>query len=379
MVMESPFPPFDPGHPDAEDGPSRRRVPFRHIVPNLITILAICAGMTGVRLAFEGRFELAVAMVLGAAFLDGIDGRVARLLKGQSRFGAEMDSLADIVNFGVAPGLVLYAYMLNDAGSFGWIAALLYASACALRLARFNTMLDDPKRPKWQSAFFVGVPAPAGAGLAMLPLYLSFVGLDLGLPKVTAVLVVGLSGADRAADGEPPSDLVGQGRRHPRQARLRHPDHPRRRPLRRGAAQLLLGDADRDGLRLYALDLLLGPRLRAADAPRGEDAHRFASGVAIRLPARRGLRRARDSPGSGRPARRRACPSRSTSAKARGTIFAATSRAVGSVFGSSPGIAWARIAVRVAPGLTELTRSGVFIVSLAQDRTSASQAALVAA
>ena len=188
MVMESPFPPFDPGHPDAEGGPSRRRVPFRHIVPNVITILAICAGMTGVRLAFEGRFQLAVAMVLGAAFLDGIDGRIARLLKGQSRFGAEMDSLADIVNFGVAPGLVLYAYMLNDAGSFGWIAALLYASACALRLARFNTMLDDPKRPKWHSAFFVGVPAPAGAGLAMLPLYGSFIGLDLGLPKLSAVL-----------------------------------------------------------------------------------------------------------------------------------------------------------------------------------------------
>ena len=226
--------------------------------------------MTGMRLAFEGRFELAVAMVLGAAFLDGIDGRIARLLKGQSRFGAEMDSLADIVNFGVAPGLVLYAYMLNDAGSFGWIAALLYASACALRLARFNTMLDDPKRPKWHSAFFVGVPAPAGAGLAMLPLYGSFIGLDLGLPKLSAVLVVDLPGADRAAHGEPPADLVGEGRRHPRQAGLRDPDHPRRRPLRRAAPQLLLGDADGDGLRLHDLDRLLGARLHAADAARGE-------------------------------------------------------------------------------------------------------------
>jgi CDP-diacylglycerol---serine O-phosphatidyltransferase len=188
MAIESPFPPFDPGKPDAEDDKVRRRIPFRHIVPNLITILAICAGMTGIRLAFEGRFELAVGMVLGAALLDGIDGRVARLLKGQSRFGAEMDSLADIVNFGVAPGLVLYAYMLHDAGSLGWIAALLYASASALRLARFNTMLDDPKRPKWQSAFFVGVPAPAGAGMAMFPIYLSLAGFESGLPEVTAVI-----------------------------------------------------------------------------------------------------------------------------------------------------------------------------------------------
>jgi len=188
MPIESPFPPFDPGKPDVEDGPVRRRIPFRHIVPNLITILSICAGMTGIRLAFEGQFEFAVGMVLGAAFLDGIDGRVARLLKGQSRFGAEMDSLADIVNFGVAPGLVLYTYMLNEAGAFGWIAALLYASACALRLARFNTMLDDPKRPKSHSAFFVGVPAPAGAGLALFPMYVGFSGLNLGFPEITATI-----------------------------------------------------------------------------------------------------------------------------------------------------------------------------------------------
>ena len=203
MAIESPFPPFDPGNPDAEDAPARSRIPFRRIVPNLITILAICAGMTGVRLAFEGRFELAVGMVLGAALLDGIDGRVARLLKGQSRFGAEMDSLADIVNFGVAPGLVLYAYMLKDAGSIGWIAALLYASCSALRLARFNTMLDDPKRPKWHSAYFVGVPAPAGAGLAMLPVYLSFSGVGLNFPEFSAgaasiyLVVTGLLMASR--------------------------------------------------------------------------------------------------------------------------------------------------------------------------------------
>ena len=185
MSLDKLFPPFDPGGPDDETR-QPRRIPFRRIVPNLITILAICAGMTGVRLAFEGKFELAVAMLLGAAVLDGIDGRVARLLKGQSRFGAEMDSLADIVNFGLAPGLVLYAFLLNEAGAFGWTAALLYTTGCALRLARFNTMLDDPHRPKWHSAFFVGVPAPAGAALAMLPMYVSFAGLNLNLPQVTA-------------------------------------------------------------------------------------------------------------------------------------------------------------------------------------------------
>ncbi|WP_102957890.1 CDP-alcohol phosphatidyltransferase family protein [Mangrovicella endophytica] len=184
--MESPFPPFGPDDEDVEAPPPRRRIPIRHIVPNVITLLAICAGMTGIRLAFEGRFTLAVGMVLGAAFLDGIDGRIARMLKGQSRFGAEMDSLADIVNFGVAPALVLYAYTMHDAGSFGWIAGLLYTTACALRLARFNTMLDEPQRPKWQTAFFVGVPAPAGAGLALFPVYISLSGFDLGYDELAA-------------------------------------------------------------------------------------------------------------------------------------------------------------------------------------------------
>lgn len=162
--------------------PRLRRISIRMLIPNALTLLAICAGMTGVRLAFEGRFELAVVMVLGAALLDGIDGRAARLLKATSNFGAQMDSLADIVNFGVAPALVLYAYLLDQAGSFGWIVAMLYAIACGLRLARFNIMLDDPNRPAWQSAYFVGVPAPAGAGLVMLPIYLGFLGLEPSRP-----------------------------------------------------------------------------------------------------------------------------------------------------------------------------------------------------
>jgi len=178
--METPFPPFEPNGPndDSARGPRLREIPIRLVVPNLITILAICAGLTGIRLAFENRYELAVAMVLVAAFLDGIDGRVARLMKATSKFGAQMDSLADIVNFGVAPALVVYVYALDAARSLGWIAALIYAIAAGLRLARFNVMSERENRAPWQSEYFVGVPAPAGAMLVLLPVYLGFLGLS---------------------------------------------------------------------------------------------------------------------------------------------------------------------------------------------------------
>lgn len=178
--METPFPPFEPNGPndDSARGPRLREIPIRLVVPNLITILAICAGLTGIRLAFENRYELAVAMVLVAAFLDGIDGRVARLMKATSKFGAQMDSLADIVNFGVAPALVVYVYALDEARSLGWIAALIYAIAAGLRLARFNVMSERENRAPWQSEYFVGVPAPAGAMLVLLPVYLGFLGLS---------------------------------------------------------------------------------------------------------------------------------------------------------------------------------------------------------
>ncbi|GAB1581514.1 MULTISPECIES: CDP-diacylglycerol--serine O-phosphatidyltransferase [Phyllobacteriaceae] len=175
--METPFPPFEPNGPAEGRGPRLSQIPMRMVIPNVITVLAICAGLTGVRLAFENRFEMAVSMVLIAAFLDGIDGRVARMMKGSSKFGAQMDSLADIVNFGVAPALVLYSFMLDQARAFGWIAALLYCIACCLRLARFNVMLEDPRTPPWQSNYFIGVPAPAGAMLVLLPVYLGFLGL----------------------------------------------------------------------------------------------------------------------------------------------------------------------------------------------------------
>lgn len=183
--MEAPFAPFDPNGKGDRRGPRLREIPLRMVLPNLITLLAICAGMSGIRLAFEDRFETAVIMVLIAAFLDGIDGRVARMLKASSQFGAQMDSLADVVNFGVAPALVLYAFLLDKAGSIGWIAGLLFAIACCLRLARFNVMAEEtgsPARSKWQADYFVGVPAPAGALLVLLPVYLGFLGIEPSQP-----------------------------------------------------------------------------------------------------------------------------------------------------------------------------------------------------
>lgn len=176
--MDDLFPPFAP---DADEPKPRRfkPVPFRMIAPNMITLMALCLGLTAIRLAFEGKFEPAVIAIVAAAFLDGIDGRVARMLKGTSRFGAELDSLADFVNFGCAPALVLYGFALFHLRSVGWIVALIFAIAMALRLARFNAMLDDPTRPEWKKDYFVGVPAPAGALTAMLPLYLHFLGLRM--------------------------------------------------------------------------------------------------------------------------------------------------------------------------------------------------------
>ncbi len=154
-----------------------RRIPVRTLVPNVITLLALCAGLTAIRMAFENRYVLALAAIVFAAILDAIDGRLARLLKGTSRFGAELDSLSDFVNFGVAPALILYFWGLHDLKSAGWIAAMVFAICAALRLARFNVMIDDPDRPAWASNFFVGVPAPAGAIIVLLPIYAVFLGV----------------------------------------------------------------------------------------------------------------------------------------------------------------------------------------------------------
>lgn len=176
--------PFDPNSPEQR----RRRfrpIPLRMLVPNVITLLAICAGLTAIRLSTEGRLELALGAIVFAALLDGIDGRVARLIKGQSRFGAELDSLADFVNFGVAPALMLYFWQLRELNNVGWIAAMIFAISGGLRLARFNATIDDPNKPAFAAAFFTGVPAPAGALLVMLPIYLAF----LGVPKLPTTLV----------------------------------------------------------------------------------------------------------------------------------------------------------------------------------------------
>jgi CDP-diacylglycerol---serine O-phosphatidyltransferase len=154
-------------------------VPIRYLLPNLITLLALCSGVTAIRLAFEGRFEIAVGGIILAIFLDAIDGRLARMLKGTSKFGAELDSLADFVNFGVAPALITYFWALNTTRPLGWIICLMLAIACALRLARFNVALEDPHKPAYANAFFTGMPAPAGAGLALVPLYFGFLQGDV--------------------------------------------------------------------------------------------------------------------------------------------------------------------------------------------------------
>jgi CDP-diacylglycerol--serine O-phosphatidyltransferase len=164
--------PFDPV--STERRRRFRPIPVRMLVPNVITLLAICAGLTAIRLSTEGRMGLAVGAIVFAAILDGIDGRVARMIKGQSKFGAELDSLADFVNFGVAPGLILYFWQLHELHDGGWIAAMVFAISGGLRLARFNATIDDPAKPPFAANYFTGVPAPAGAVTALLPVYLAF-------------------------------------------------------------------------------------------------------------------------------------------------------------------------------------------------------------
>src|SRR2546423_1087895 len=177
---------MDPLLPRLEDEERRRRhrllfrhnkIPVRMLVPNFFTLLSLCAGLTAIRMAIELRYELAIALGVIAALLDGVDGRLARALKAQSRFGAELDSLADFVNFGVAPAVILFIWGLGGLPrGFGWIVALVFALATGLRLARFNTMLEGEK-PKWQSDYFTGMPAPAGALAVLLPLYVDGLGL----------------------------------------------------------------------------------------------------------------------------------------------------------------------------------------------------------
>ncbi|MGD9614864.1 MAG: CDP-diacylglycerol--serine O-phosphatidyltransferase [Alphaproteobacteria bacterium] len=153
----------------------RRIAPFsvNRMVPNILTLLALCAGMTAIRFAVNGQFEYAVFAIIVAGIFDGLDGRLARLLKATSSFGAELDSLSDFISFGAAPAVVLYLWTMSGLQSIGWAMVLFYAVCCALRLARFNTQLAA-EPPPWRSNFFSGVPAPAGAGLIMIPMFASF-------------------------------------------------------------------------------------------------------------------------------------------------------------------------------------------------------------
>src|SRR5437763_6274285 len=142
------------------------------MIPNAVTTLALCRGLTGVSLAIRGEWERALGAIVLAGVLDGLDGRIARLLRAQSKFGAELDSLSDNIAFGTAPALILFLWSLQTAPRFGWIAALALAVCCALRLARFNARLDSAEQPHKSAGFNTGVPAPAGAGLAFIPIYL---------------------------------------------------------------------------------------------------------------------------------------------------------------------------------------------------------------
>lgn len=174
------------------------RIPVRMLVPNFFTLIGLCAGLSSIRMAIEGRYDLALAAIVFAAFLDGVDGRVARLLKASSRFGAELDSLADFVNFGVAPAFLLFTWGVKDAEtlrSFGWICLMIFALASAMRLARFNVAADE-EVPKWQKNYFTGMPTPAAAIVVLLPFYLERLGVvdvhaaGIKVPMLVYVLTI---------------------------------------------------------------------------------------------------------------------------------------------------------------------------------------------
>lgn len=165
----------DQSKPAAGISAQAQALPLSKIIPNLITMLALIAGITSVQKALTGNFEVAVLLLLAAAILDVMDGAIARALNAQSEFGAQLDSLSDFLAFGVAPGLILYVWTLGDAGKLGWIAAVVFPVAAALRLARFNVMAANPTdTPLWKKRFFTGVPTPAGAILCLFPLYVWF-------------------------------------------------------------------------------------------------------------------------------------------------------------------------------------------------------------
>ena len=166
------------------------------LIPNAVTVMGLCAGITAIRFAMAEQWELAVGLIFLAAVIDGLDGRIARVLKASSEFGAQLDSLSDFVCFGVAPGLILYLWTLNAGSGVGWTVSLLFAVCMALRLARFNASLGDPDREVWASYFFTGAPAPASASIVLVPMMLSFEFGDsiLREPLLVAIYTICVSG-----------------------------------------------------------------------------------------------------------------------------------------------------------------------------------------
>lgn len=151
-----------------------KEVPFRKMAPNIVTLMALCSGVTTIKFAILGNWTYAIACIFLACVFDGLDGRVARKLKASSKFGAELDSLSDFVSFGVAPAVLMYQWCLNTIPHWGWIFTLLFAAAMSMRLARFNTMLEDSTIPEYWTHYFVGVPAPMAAAIAIMPILISF-------------------------------------------------------------------------------------------------------------------------------------------------------------------------------------------------------------
>ena len=154
--------------------PRLRGLSINALIPNALTVLGLCLGLTAIRYGFLGRWEFAVGAIILAGIVDGLDGRAARILKATTEFGAQLDSLSDFLCFGVAPAMVLYLWALNEFGGAGWGVALLFAVCIALRLARFNVSRDDPNRPSWAGEFFAGVPAPSASGMVLFPMMMSF-------------------------------------------------------------------------------------------------------------------------------------------------------------------------------------------------------------
>lgn len=220
--------------------PRSRGLTINKLIPNAITVSATCAGLTGIRFAIEGRFEFAAIAILVAAILDGLDGRMARLLKATSDFGKELDSLSDFVAFGVSPAMILYFWALRDLGGIGWAVALFLAVCCGLRLARFNIAAE--KLPPYAYNYFQGVPAPAGAGLALMPLLASFEFWD-GIADWNGAVAVWTVGIGLLMVSRLPTWSF-KGVKIPREAAL---------PLMAGAALVIAGLAGRPWLTLVCL------------------------------------------------------------------------------------------------------------------------------